>query len=496
MAALFATAMLPGAAGAEELVLGFDGGVGYESNVLGGPSGEGDFRLRASPSVRLRDGDGPLIWDLSYRPSYEYFATVGEESGWDHFVNGFASWDVTPRTNVVARGSFIRVSSLQALEDEVLVGGDVVADSDFGNRRTKRYLASTTLNHRFSATQSAFLSGRYFNTERDLSRNVEGFGVNSGWRRALSARTSIGLDASFTRQEISGALATDATRSSDFYNVSGVFLHRFDPTLELSLSIGPSWVEQDAPDAEIPESFVVPLFPLIPNDAGDLRPVRLDTCPEDGGQRFLASGCEALDVELSNQVVGLLRSIGTVVPASGDLGNQSQGSLTYFAQAVLVKRWRQVDASLYYRRTTADSAAQELGSSSVVDIVGLNVRWEPKKRWDVVLNASWNRQESATDLSLPTIALGECSPFLLFCAAVPGAGISVAVAPFQVDNEVEVVQYRVFGRVSYRVNENWRLYFAASYFNQDRNAGDVTLTETDRYTVSVGFSYFFDPIYF
>ena len=97
--ALLLAALLPGAAGAVELVLGVTGQTDYNSNVFGqSENAEADGDVQGGPILKLRDRTGQLTWEINYEPSYQAFFRLSDINDFYHVANGRLSWRPSAKT--------------------------------------------------------------------------------------------------------------------------------------------------------------------------------------------------------------------------------------------------------------------------------------------------------------------------------------------------------------------------------------------------------------
>jgi hypothetical protein len=185
----------------------------------------------------------------------------------------------------------------------------------------------------------------------------------------------------------------------------------------------------------------------------------------------------------------------------------------------LAKRWERWTLFLAYRRQEA-SAFSSLGSSTVADEFTASLRWNPRPRWQVVFSGSFIRREQETDFLVSELEFSGTSVDL---GCPPGFSVVGTVAPFCFRFPASVVTDRPVTltnvatpsgfrtversstlredfwigsvRVTYRFTRN---FFANAFFTYRTNqqTGDVLAgPQNDRYLVSVGFEYRFDPIH-
>jgi len=504
-------------AAAVDLNLSTRGEVSYESNVFGSAQNEVDDEvLRFRPRAELIDRDGDLTWRFFYQPSYRYFRDTSSVRGWDHDLSGNFEWRISPTWTLEASDRFARVDSLSRFIDQSGPDfGDAVLDSsalDFEamSRRTKRNRFDGTLTWQMAADKTWIL-GVDHNVNRGDNQLLR---TTLQYIQQVSARNALGGGFSFSQNDV-GSRTDAPDRQSRFYNLFGTWRHVFDPTLEFSVSAGPTLVDGDEPQS-LPDDIVALQIP-VRREMGQPFLVDASTCPVVDGVPVLSPDCELL--REGSLPSGQVRS-GQLSPAEANALEQglvllsretsqlSSGGaeLNFFANASVTKRWETWLAELAYRRQ--ESTSSGFGSSTIADIVSLRVSWTPSQRWDFDLFGAWTRRDQATDTIQTFVRVEEvgvvlpCNQFFLgFCVApnrpllLEGAARNAGFRALQVTRNIETVTYAMRLRARYKLRKNVYLIGRFTWTRQEVKDDLLERGNVDRFVTSFGVEYRFDPIH-
>ena len=449
--------LLPAAAGAEQFDYGVKSQAGWTNNVYGtaddativsaGQTEDldpvDDWSVRVSPWGKVSDFDGNLTWSAQYRPSYEYYLQETDISDFDHEAGGEIYWRVGDRTTLVANEAYRQYHSLLrfnenagSLTDPAVLRGQ--RDELIGNR------TGVSLFHLVSPLDELSLNVNYTLRDYEQSNDLTSWGVASGYRHTLDARTTIGLQGSWVRQTFSRPVGDDAV--TDYYNISATLDYQFSRTLRFEAYLGPALIDSDT---EL-ESFV-PKYG-VGRVAGGLRPIDAANCPllndtiphqpdpdAPNYNPHISSlgfgGCGASGAALTRgelELLGYPRGDplvpGSTTGQTADLtefgdpyGLDASGNLnrvddsdfgaievTYFARAALIKDWERWHGEVSYQRSSDDSGS--FGASSVRDTVELSLRWEPARHWSVTLTGGYSLLDQASDVAVPSLLIIENEP--------------------------------------------------------------------------------------
>jgi hypothetical protein len=534
-----------GHAGAVEVDFGLRGEVGYEDNVFGTAQNKrDDVVLRGQPSLRIREREGVVSWEFRYSPWFRYFVDHDEVSGWSHDVFGEAVWRITPALRLRVSERFSRVDSLGRFFEDVAEEGipeaeaGDVPDFDLRTRRSKLNRLSGALTWDVSPTQTLT-----FQTSWSLNRfDREQRGDNDLLRaevrylQIVTERSSLGGGVSASQSEVDSITGGAASRSR-FYNLFGSWQYALDPTTFLSVSAGPAWVRPErlgTPAAVVFEDRQ--RFPLRQED-GEIRFIAASSCPTREGVRVFGADCAAIPVALRPEEAAFFLSQRVDLELLGEIPSPASGSLTFFADATLTKRWERWLAQLSYRRQEATTSGL-FGASTVADVVSASLTWQAALRWDIAFNAAWVRREQATELLTGAVQVaprsilldcetvgevvpdtilrrGGCFPSSTVVVFPPfgeipfplgdeiprpqtvsGVAQSVGVRTFTVKRDVESQQIFLGLSSRYRLSKNLRLVGNVSYSRQRFDADFLTRGTASRFRASVGIQYDFDTIHF
>ncbi|MCX5737154.1 MAG: outer membrane beta-barrel protein, partial [Proteobacteria bacterium] len=146
MLALLPAVALPAAAA--EFIPSWDVGGVWNSNVFHTPSNEeSDFSVRTGPTLRLRELQGDLTYDLNYQARYEAYARLNGISGIDsvdQYLSAQGAWSVTPNTTIEASNNFAYASDINSLLESNALTSTVV----LGLQRITTNSAEATLTQR------------------------------------------------------------------------------------------------------------------------------------------------------------------------------------------------------------------------------------------------------------------------------------------------------------------------------------------------------------
>jgi hypothetical protein len=537
LAVLFAVAALAAPAAAVDLLLSGRAETVWDSNVFGTVTDpDDDFALRFTPRVMFDDREGKLTWNLRYAPYYLYYLTEGEATGWSHDVSAALGWRITPTLQLNLNERFSRVDSLSlffADQPPDVVTPDV-PDSQFRTRRTKRNTVDAVLVWQPDAGQTVDLALNHawydYGEEVPTRTETEVMRASLRFLQRVTPRHQLGGGVAVSESTLRGLDTESRTR---FYNLFGSWQWVIDQGTVLSVTAGPALVEPEPPDDPPTEIEDFPEFPLR-IEAGRVRFVDVTTCPtDDQGTPLASTDCETIKegsligsnpgapvpVILSEDEITDFATRTVTLPLLGEVPDVSQASLTYFADVRLTKRWERWTASLTYRRQEASSSSS-LGSSTVADEFNASLRWTPRPRWQVTFSGTFIRREQESDFLANQLELAGGSVVLgcpsgltviptnpAFCLG-PG-GVRTQQRPLALSNVATNSGVRLVSsnrtlredfwiasaRVSYQFTRNF-LANANFVYRTNERTGDILVgPSSDRYLVSVGFEYRFDPIH-
>jgi hypothetical protein len=480
------------AGGAEAVNLDLGGGVsaGNREGVRAGSETQSDTVFRVKPTINLRELDGRFRWNLGYDAVYEHFLDLTDLSSWNHFLRGGFNWSLGPQTSFSLTERFGYFESVTLFNEQPSVEDGAQDPELIDEQRTRwRNNLAMSLAHRFTPFDSVSLNASQFIANNGDDRaDTNGYGLVGSYSRRVSAATSLGMNGGVNRQVVESPGGA-ASRATNFYNVSGTLSHRFSSSLDLSLSAGPTWVDSEAPEAETPEFFIAPVFPLT-GARGEEELVAFESCPVQDGFSFLTAECSGVPEPLTGQQVFVLENVLGLLPFEGDLEQASSDSLTYFANVVLRKQWARGNAQIFYRRGATGATTTSLGSSSITDALGGSIAWRFGPRWRARLNVVYTLRTQGSDSVVPGTQLLPAPAIF----GIAGGSQAVAVRPLSVNRDAEITQLNTGLSIDYQLGRRTALFARLGYYSQERSVNGVVVNTLDRFSLLVGFNFRFDTI--
>ena len=491
----FALLAVAAGAGPPTLELGAEAAVGWDSNVASSSRNEqDDVIFRIGPRLTLEDRDGRVEWSLEYAPDYNDYLDFSQLDAWDHDVRAEVDWQVDPRTNLVVRDRYLDFSTFARFNEQ---GGDVDAALGLDLQGIERNVLDVELTRQFSRGRffGFYLNATTNDFEEDARVDNRSASARLAYSQAVTPTDTLGGFVRYLRQRFERPVGDDSR--TDFVNFSLTWVHRFSPTLQLTVAGGPTWVmpESQSFEAEVDDAR---FYPIIRSTDGSAGPVMASTCPRlDDGTAFITAECEVFDqrefvtaLQLGDLVNGTndletFNETGTLSTIGPDSGG-ADDSLTYFAQISLVKTWRSGRLSLNYLRDEANSSG--IGTSTLRDTVYLQGEWNPSPRWRFSATLRYERRETATDAATLVRAV---TPTTL--GVFDDVGQAVGFRTTTVENDLQANYYTLTTVVTYRWTERvsffWRVF--ASRQDLDRT---INSREVDRLRTFVGVTAHLDPI--
>lgn len=502
LACTTALLLAPAAAGAQIFTHGI-GSEGYWTDNVYSTSEDtiDDGAVRVLPWGQVEDRDGDLTGSFRYGPSYDYYFQESDIRGFDHDAVGSLQWRMTPRTTLSLTDGFRRNHTVARFNELAQPGGDLVTVSRRDAVVSNQFDA--VLQHSFTPVDLVSVSASYGIVDLSGKNGTDSEYVYGGffYQRLLSERTRLGGRVSVSRQTakpgdpLEGAVQ-QPDRDTDYYNASAVLGHDFSPTLHLTLSAGPALVRSD--QQELGTAARVIAYPLL-DDGGVRSFVDANTCPTNkAGDRIFADGCQAIEPArpLTDPQFQFLSTFNaTTVPVIRG-SSVDDSSSTYFADVSIAKEWERVTGSLTYRRS--EDRTSTLGAIS--DILFGRARWEISAKLSTSLLASYERRSLATQsqVFLLVVANGDAP---LPAYQLPPPPVQVATAQFarasSVDTDASIDVTNVSWLMNYQFAERAELYSIVAYRDESPSAEAANLfREVNRFTLTIGVRYAFDPIPF
>ena len=477
----------PGAAQSADLIFEPEVSMEFDDNVFANTEDEfEDVVYRARPRVLIEDRDGSFQYGFRYEPAFEAFARADGIANWEHSFRMTGQWRLSPQTVLTFDDRFDRLTSAGRFNEITTdADGDPATDIVFGRRRFKRNSASLNLEHQFRPNHFLAVNADHFFQDYGTlsSGEVESISAGLQYNYALSAADRIGVGFSYTQQEFEDFGFQDDSET-DFYYLYGSWTHEFDPTLSMSISAGPTFVHTDSPSSGLTTASGQFQFPVL-FDGTDFRYTNLASCDVEGGIPVL-SGCSPLGPALSE--LELAVSPRVTLSQLGSIPDPDDTDVTFFANAVLNKKWGRWTTRFSYRRQ-ANSSSQ-FGTSTVSDTFHFTGIWQPSPRWWMTIQGVYFNREQSGESQILVTALRPSA-----VAPVAGAAEAFGFVAVETDNAIDTDQWNVGATVDYRWNRRLT-FFATAFYLENEEDGDFGFNrEIDRFRLFFGVRYTFDRIH-
>jgi hypothetical protein len=327
---------------AGEVELSVESRMGGDSNVLRTSTEkreDGFFAL--APRLAVREERKTLNYDFTYNPTYQVYFDTSGINGVDHRATGAVAWYPTPTDSITINSKFSSIRQL-VLSENPTSSNPTPAIEPSDRQRTQRAEAQLSydrkLNSLWSIQVGAALDDIDYTKQSGLvdSRSFSG---RLGTRYVWDSRTTLGTFGLYRRRENRGLDSEfQGSATTDVFNIGASVEHHLSPTLFVTLSGGPSFIETKTKQKNP--------FPFGPPDL-----------------------------------------------------KETSESTSYFAVARITKRWRRSDATASYTRS--ESGTGGTVRSSIADSVRLDVHHRFTRRWNIHLVGIWNqRKEISADRNL------------------------------------------------------------------------------------------------
>jgi hypothetical protein len=490
MLALLPAVALPAAAA--EFLPSWDVNGVWNSNVFNGPSDEeSDFSVRTGPTLRLREAQGDLTYDLNYQARYEAYARLNGINGIDsvdQYLYAQGAWSVTPITTIEASNNFAYATNINTL----FQNNGLVSTVVLGRQRITTNDAEASLTQRLGSLWE--LTGSVGNSLVDYQdarqSNTTATTGTLQLTRGFSPRLVAGAGGQYQRQDFA-AVGQIPSRGTTLYQAFGVLNYKISPTWRLSARAGPAFVQPDS--IKTSDSTVRSYYAVDPS-----------TCPKraDGIHVFIPFPQSTADLCAPAFYRNDQGNIIQVAPApEGDVttvpfvGEQNAGSsLNYFGRISMEKDWRLWRASLAYSRSASNSSG--LNGSTTLDQFSGTMIWTPSPLWNLSFNVIYSTQAALNQVPQTEVAL---QPVPSPCPPQTGAVAVDCGIPFEVDTgkslsnavDLTTVYFTLSG--SRRISRRLSINGGASYWQQD-SGGALQNTQSQVIQVSIGFTWNFEPI--
>ena len=508
--ALLLLVFLPaGPARAVEAVLGLEGETGYNSNVFyQSTDTTGDGSIQLGPVLGLRDRTGQLTWALRYRPSYQVFYTTRGIDSVYHVAKGEIAWKPSAAWELYANDRFSVTPSFSTTTQTNQEGLLAVSVPVLSNSPVTQNYAEAGLKHSFTPRWLGVLSLSSSIVDYQSSLNADSSATQGQIYAVygLLPTDRIGAGLSATRQTIDQV--GGGTSGSSYYQLFGIWEHDFSPTWQMDLQAGPALVEPDSPDLQTTRANA-PLYSRLVQTRGGsvLSPMSGGTCVPFRGV-LVAEACSVLSTpagpvnaaqtvafDANGQPVDLAQT-GTLTQV-GSGPSAAGSSLTYFANLSVTKRWRWFNfVGSYVRNATNTSGFNQ---SLVTDTLSLTTLWDPSPRWHLMVSGIVQRRQSSSDqvflltpvnqLAVPFAFNPEVGVFSFTGAQAQG------LQAFTAKSGLKVMNYGITAQLDRKLTQSSYVFGRASWDKQTTKRTAIPTTDLDRYIVTVGFRYEFEPIH-
>jgi hypothetical protein len=492
-AAMIAILGIPATSGAVELDTGISSEGYWTDNVYSQSVGEvDDFSVSVAPWGQLNDPDGEVTWALRYEPSYEYWLTEDDVTGFDHDASGRIGWRITPRTTLRLGERYQRFHSLSRFNEQAAPGEDVVV----AGRRVEytSNIVNGGVEHWLTPRDFLVLNSNYlhqtFDEEGQSDRDF--YGTSLVYRHIWSERMSFGVVGSWSRQSVQLLTDEDEDRETDYYNISGLFNYVVSPTLRFEASAGPAYISSNVSDFSAPAGGFNGLqeFPRRRGGANQQFLIDADTCPRNSaGDRILTARCQIITPAVPGTNLGAVSGELNGVPLIGSIPGADDSTTTYFADIALIKDWERWRGELSYTRTEDRST----GFGAVSDIFYGSLRFQVTRRLVAKLNLSYELRDQ-TNENVAFVAVVQNSltgiPNPPWIVAARTVGVSAELVDNNSGLDVTIASFHL----NYDLTPRSSVY-AMFIYRDEQSDGDVFLVrDMQRFSVAIGINYFFDPI--
>lgn len=505
-------AVIPSArlASAAEVSVGAETTVDYDTNVARTSTNEtDDGSVRAGPTLRLKEPDGDLTYELFYRPMWHQYFTVHGISGMEQYALGKLDWRPSARSELSVSDTFYVVPTVQ----QQFISSNALGNPTYAPGNNKYLLNDATVQGGYLFTQRLrgvlTLTSSIYEPKQKSETPSQSASGDLSLLYALTPNARVGGGFNFTNQNYQPDVGQDTT--TRFYQGYALAEYDFDPTWTFSLNAGPAWVDASQPDLS-GTSTTVATVPLTSNG----QPISLSTCPRASGAPILDTGCQNSSTSFATQIQNALIAAGApndlntaieafnlslesnpahTVTTAGPQPSGSGGQLTYFAAATLRKRWETVTGSLSYSRNA--NSASGYGASNVLDSVIANAEWTPTQLWTLVFTARLDQRKTAADQAVLRVGFnpagfaiaGTSQGTLLF----PDIASSQDLRTVLLKNSSSIGSYTLYGTVFRKLTKRLTAFGRVSWYQQSTQGDFSSANDYKDFIVSLGLRFELEP---
>lgn len=457
----------------------------WDSNVLRTrDDADSDFSVRTGPDLRVREKQGDLLFDVTYAPRYEAFATIDGINEFDHFVTANGSWRATPTTFISMSNDFAYSSSLGGIFETIPGAINQVNVVTPTRERITTNYATVGVDHQLSRLWAVSLQGtsQFYEYENVFSSDSLANSVQLQVTRRITPRLITGLGTAVQRQDFQGTNGAPDSGTT-FYQGFLVGSYDISPTFSITANAGPAWSDPDSVDVQ---SFA--FLDYVPQ-----------TLPCSGGvcsqalYRSEPPGFVAPIVPGQNGAPPL--TVSELTPAEVD------GSLSYFGRVSIAKDWRDWSASAQFQRNASTTAG--VGGSTILTAAYGRLRWKPSQMWFIEWGASYTLQEAANEITQPFVQQSFENIVPNAVLDLPGGGSRLFIADpvlvqrsasRAINNAIDITTMRFDLHAERMLRRHLRLEADVSYWQQDSKGDLVSEGTTEVWRIVLGFTWNFDAI--
>jgi hypothetical protein len=515
----------PGLATGADLTIWGSAESEYDDNAFRSKNDrEDDVIFHLTPGVRIHEDRGQdLLYSLEYRVPFEFAVDHSSElDDIDHFVTGRATYHLNDRTQFFVRERFGYLRG--TLRDETTVDGQGGTAINSERDRVLRNDAEGGVEYQFSPRLlgTARMSHELFEIDRDDRADNWLLQGSADLLYALTPKHQVGGGIRGIRQEFDATTNIVGSKVVT-YNVFAQWLWQISETLDLSMSVGPSYIENDQDDG--PGAVTGPVYPNLtlttdgdatgqgwvdqdrnpatgPFSAGSVLVSQIGACDTlaDGTRVVQGSLC-APAVPTPTTALVLVRPTDpnydaltaqapvSYIPPATAKGDDSN-SVNVFGEAVLRKRWSPTfQSALRYSRTQA--GASGLGGAVIQDEINLSNNWDVTERWQIFVRGDWSFRQSINEAtSIFGVAEGDTLSGTADFAMVTGLTTVRGT-----NTDIDTMRWGVAGRLTRLFTRTTSGWVQLTYNEQDSKGGTLGRgSDFENFLASVGVRHVFAPI--
>jgi hypothetical protein len=396
---------------AKEFSFSLEQSIEAQSNMFSesvNPRADGAYRL--NPSVRLSDRPSSGKYEIRYRPSYTgYFVTDFSEP-WDHFLDGTASYRITPVDKVSFNAQLSVLETVRASSLTLDDGSSEVILSNQG--RMLQFYGGIGYQRSPNSRSQISLNLDFQDFSYQDSGNVDNraVSVRTRYTRTLTPKLTLGVSALGRYRMFLKRLQVPSS-SSTIVNMNLISSMNVSRFWNFSFAGGPSLILSDqAAMTGITTSRFAAALDRGGNPVGRISPTDPSLgipCQQVSGRPALF-GCpftqsdpaagpataSVLNDRLGEQV------FVDFLPGQRP-GSERSERFTYFMNLSITRTLERGQARLSYSRE--EEASGGSAASSIRDSVSMQFTFRPSEMLGLGLNAGWNRTDASAKLAFRVV---------------------------------------------------------------------------------------------